>query len=64
MIDTAMEGTLNTKISEVAMELFKEMTTELFKEMAMNSYQWHISRAKPSKPTYMYDVDAVIALAM
>ena len=56
MIDKATRGTLNTKIPEVAIELFKEM--------AMNSYQQHNFRAEGNKPIYVYDVDAVIALVM
>ena len=30
--------------------------------MAMNDYQWYTSQAKPSKPTHVYDIDAIIAL--
>ena len=56
MIDAAVRGTLNTKMPEVAMELFKEK--------AMNSYQWHNSRAKSSKLTRVYDIDAITALAV
>ena len=53
MIDSAAGGTLNTKTPKAAMELFEEMS--------MNSYQWHSSRAKSSKPTHVYDVDVVTA---
>ena len=44
MRDAVARGTLNIKTPEAAMELFKEM--------AMNSYQWHSFRAKPSKPSH------------
>ena len=56
MIDAAIEGTLNTKMPKVAMDLFKEMT--------MNSYKWHSSKAKSNKPTHVYDVNAITTLAM
>ena len=41
-----------------------EVAMELFKEMNMNSYQWHSSKAKSSKPAHMYDVDAITSLAV
>ena len=56
MIDVATEGILNTKMPKVAMDLFEEM--------AMNSYQWHSSRAKSNKLAHVYDVDVIITLAM
>ena len=56
MIDIAIRGTMNTKTPEAAMELFEEMT--------MNNYQRHNFRAKPNKPAHVYDVDAVVTLAM
>ena len=51
MINRVVEGTLNNKMPEA--------TQELSKEIAMNSYQWHNFRAKPSKPVHMYNIDAV-----
>ena len=51
MIDTTTRGTLNTKMPKATMDLFEEM--------AINSYQWHRSRAKSSKPAQVYDVDAL-----
>ena len=56
MIDATTRGTLNIKMPEAAMELFEEM--------AINNYQWHNSRAKPSKQTHVYDMDVVTTLAM
>ena len=56
MINAVSERTLNTKTPEA--------TQELFKEMAMNNYQWYNSRVKPSKPTHVYDMDAIIALTV
>ena len=55
MIDAAAGGTLNNKTPEAAQELIEDM--------AMNNYQWHSNRAKPSKPAGIYEVDAVTALA-
>ena len=56
MINPIVGGILNNKTLEV--------TQELFKEMAMNSYKWHSSKAKPNSPTYMFFVNAIIALAI
>ena len=56
MIDAAAGGTLNNKTPEAAQDLIEEM--------AMNNYQWHTARSKPSKPAGVYNVDAVTALAM
>ena len=56
MLEASNRGALNTKTLKAAMKLFQEMT--------MNSYQWHNSRAKSSKPAHVYDIDAVIALAV
>ena len=39
-----------------------KLAQELFEEIAMNNYQWHNNRAKPSKLAHMYDVEVVIAL--
>ena len=56
MIDILVRGTLNTKTPKVVMEIFEEM--------AMNSYQWHNSRAKHSKLAHMYNMDVVTALSV
>ena len=56
MIDVVVGGTLNHKTLEAAQELFEEM--------AMNSYQWCPFQAKPSKLAHVYDVKAIIALAI
>ena len=56
MINIGTKGTLNTKMPEVAMDLFEEM--------AMNNYQWHDSRARSNKPGHVYDVDVVTTLVV
>ena len=56
MIDAAAGGTLNSKTPEAAQDLIEEM--------AMNNYQWHTVRSKPTKPAGVYDVDAVTGLAI
>ena len=56
MIDSAVGGTLNSETPEAVQELFEEMV--------MNDYQWCTSQAKPSKLTNVYDMDAIIALAV
>ena len=56
MMDAVARGTLNSKTLEA--------TQELFEKMAMNSYQWHNSRAKPSNLAHVYSVDAITTLAI
>ena len=56
MIDATIGGTLNNKTPKVAQELFKET--------AMNNYQWYSSKAKPSEPTQVYDVDTIVVFAI
>ena len=56
MIDVVDRGILNSKTPKVAQELFEEIV--------INSYQWHSSKAKPSKPTHVYEVDVVITLVV
>ena len=56
MIGAVVGGTLNSKTLEAIQELYEEMV--------LNSYQWNNSWPKPSKPTCVYDVNAVIALAV
>ena len=56
MIDATTVGALNTKMLKVSQELFEEI--------AMDNYQWHSFWPKPSKPTNVYNVNAVLALAV